>query len=170
MSRPAGAAITELMKALPELQPMARLWSRDPEGAADLIQDTLERALQRLDRYRAGTNAGAWLRAIMYHLAVDRSRQQRREWSFRKRYASEPAEVHVIPEVDKPPPPREPPSDIGAIRRTAERLREPLRGTFLLWLDERLSYKELSQRQGISLNTVATRLLRARRQIRLLAW
>jgi RNA polymerase sigma-70 factor, ECF subfamily len=155
----------EIVGAMPRLVPLARRWARNEGEALDLIQDTVERALSRAASYRAGTNVGAWLRSIMHHLAIDHTRRQRRDGLLREGYR------HVEQNRQAPAPDEaEAPAalafaSIEDVRRAAQRLREPLRGTFLLWLEERLSYKEISRRLRIPPNTVATRLLRARRQV-----
>jgi RNA polymerase sigma-70 factor (ECF subfamily) len=53
--------------------------TRDPELAADLVQDTMVRALQRADQYRGDAPMGAWLRRILHNLAIDRSRRAAKE-------------------------------------------------------------------------------------------
>ena len=40
----------------------------EPAEASDLVQDTFERALRRLDSLRPETNARAWLCTILHHL------------------------------------------------------------------------------------------------------
>ena len=53
--------------------------TRDPSLAADLVQDTFVRALERSDQYRGDAPLGAWLRRILHNLAVDRARRAARE-------------------------------------------------------------------------------------------
>lgn len=53
--------------------------SRDPHLAADLVQDTFVRALERADQYRGDAPLGAWLRRILHNLAIDRARRSSRE-------------------------------------------------------------------------------------------
>jgi RNA polymerase sigma-70 factor (ECF subfamily) len=53
--------------------------TRDPHRAADLVQDTFVRALERLDQFRGESSAGAWMRSILHNLAVDRARRAARE-------------------------------------------------------------------------------------------
>lgn len=57
----------------PALYRFARSLGADPDAAEDLVQHTFLRAFQRRHQYRGG-NRGAWLRRILHHLAVDRSR------------------------------------------------------------------------------------------------
>lgn len=52
---------------------------RDPVEAADLVQDTFVRALERGDQYRGEAPLGGWLRRILHNLAVDRARQASHE-------------------------------------------------------------------------------------------
>jgi RNA polymerase sigma-70 factor (ECF subfamily) len=163
---PPAAVLAEILQSIPRLQRLARLWTRDEESSADLLQDTIERGLRRAASYRRGSNAGAWLRSIMYHLAVDATRRQRREGRLRDYYRPREDELKVPPLDEGELPAPEPVAGLADVRQAALRLREPLRGTFLLWLNERLSYQEISRRQRIPSNTVATRLMRARRQVR----
>lgn len=53
--------------------------TRDPDRAADLVQDTFARALDRSAQYRGDAPLRAWLRRILHNLAVDRARRDRHE-------------------------------------------------------------------------------------------
>lgn len=53
--------------------------TRDPALAADLVQDTFVRAMERSDQYRGDAPLDAWLRRILHNLAVDRGRRSARE-------------------------------------------------------------------------------------------
>lgn len=53
--------------------------TRDPELAADLVQDTFIRALERADQHNEGASLGGWLRRILHNLAIDRARRARHE-------------------------------------------------------------------------------------------
>jgi RNA polymerase sigma-70 factor (ECF subfamily) len=159
----------EIMGAVRRLRPYALRWSPNKHDADDLIQSTAERALLTTAQYRPGTNAAAWLRAIMYHLAVDSARRRSRERAAHAAYSLEwpdhqpGIEDRLVAPIDRRPRP-----SMADVRHASTQLREPLRTTFLLWAVERLSYREISGRQNIPVNTVATRLLRARRELRLI--
>jgi RNA polymerase sigma-70 factor (ECF subfamily) len=162
-------SIVEILGAVHRLRPFAVRWSSNSHDADDLIQSTAERALQTTARYRPGTNATAWLRAIMYHLAVDSARRRTRERALHEAYGHEgPAHQPAIEDGLTAPAEEPPRPTLAEVRVAASRLREPIRGTFLLWANERLSYKEIGRRQNVPINTVATRLLRARRDLRLI--
>jgi RNA polymerase sigma-70 factor, ECF subfamily len=53
--------------------------TRDPQLAADLVQDTFVRALERSDQYRGEAPLRAWLRQILHNLAIDRARRDAKE-------------------------------------------------------------------------------------------
>ena len=53
--------------------------TRDPHAAADLVQDTYVRALERESQYDPTAPAGPWLRRILHNLAVDRARRSAHE-------------------------------------------------------------------------------------------
>ena len=127
------------------------------------MQDTVERAFRMLDTYRPGTSAGAWMRTIMYRLAVDGTRRQRRDRVARREYAAQNAEqaepLERQAEAEHPLP------TLAEVRAAATRLHEPFRTTFDLWAVKGLSYLEISRELGVPVGTVATRLLRARRSL-----
>lgn len=53
--------------------------SRDPHVAADLVQDTFVRAMERAGQYRGDAPVRAWLRRILHNLAIDRARRATHE-------------------------------------------------------------------------------------------
>ena len=53
--------------------------TRDRELAADLVQDTMMRALERADQYRGDAPIRGWLRRILHNLAIDRARRASHE-------------------------------------------------------------------------------------------
>lgn len=63
----------------PALYRMALALTRDPHLAADLVQDTVVRALERSDQYRGDSAPGAWLRRILHNIWIDRGRRSRHE-------------------------------------------------------------------------------------------
>lgn len=69
----------ELAALRDDLYRFALSISRDPHLAADLVQDTFVRALERADQYRGDAPLLGWLRSILHNLAVDRARRRRRE-------------------------------------------------------------------------------------------
>jgi RNA polymerase sigma-70 factor (ECF subfamily) len=52
---------------------------RDPDLAADLVQDTVVRAIEKGSQYRGDGELLSWLRQVLHNLAMDRARRSRRE-------------------------------------------------------------------------------------------
>lgn len=69
----------DLADHLDDLYRFALSLTRDPHQAADLVQDTVVRALERADQYRADAPLGHWLTRIAHNLFRDRARRARRE-------------------------------------------------------------------------------------------
>ena len=76
-----AAAMTadDLADEIPGLYLFARALVRDEHLAADLVQDTLARAIERTEQYRHDAPLGAWLKRILRNLAIDRARRSERE-------------------------------------------------------------------------------------------
>lgn len=53
--------------------------TRDPDLAADLVQDTFVRAVERGDQFRGDSSLRSWLRRILHNLAIDRARRSHHE-------------------------------------------------------------------------------------------
>ena len=72
MSSKRDAVIAEL----PKLRRYATALIGDSAGADDLVQDTVERALSRLQLWKSGTNMRGWLFTIIHNLHVNAVRKQ----------------------------------------------------------------------------------------------
>ena len=70
---------TELADHLDALHRYALSVTRDPDLAADTVQDTVVRALERRDRYRDDAPLAHWLIRIAHNLIIDRARRSSRE-------------------------------------------------------------------------------------------
>lgn len=80
--RAAGASALDgdaVAEALAELYPFALSLTRQPDAAADLLQDAYVRAMERAGQFQGTGPLGAWLRRIVHHLAIDRGRRSARE-------------------------------------------------------------------------------------------
>jgi RNA polymerase sigma-70 factor (ECF subfamily) len=64
---------------LDDLRRFARSLTSDGAAADDLVQDTFERALTRVEQFRGDSSLRTWLHSILHHLAVDRARRSARE-------------------------------------------------------------------------------------------
>ncbi len=63
----------------------------DPDTADDLAQETFERAIGSLHRYRADGPARHWILTIARRVCVDSTRRRRRARRLQQRLADQPA-------------------------------------------------------------------------------
>lgn len=148
---------SHLIACLPRLRRYARALVGDRAGADDLVQDTMERAWQKLSSWRKGSDMRPWLFSIMHNLHVDQRRKP------------------VIPTValddeDALATPAYAPDRLvgydleSALRLLAAEQREIL----LLVVLEEMTYEEVAATLSIPIGTVMSRLSRARERLRTL--
>jgi len=132
---------------------------RDPDEARDLVQETYARALERTPPWLSERHALGWLRQVLHNLALDRLRLRRRRPHV---------DLQQIPELTAPPlePLAAPCVEHEQLCACAARLTPALRDVYRLHDLEGVSYREIGARLQIPLNTVGTRLRRARRKLR----
>jgi RNA polymerase sigma-70 factor (ECF subfamily) len=150
----------ELAAHWPDLLRQARRLMSNASDAKDLVQDTFERAVRAFPTFRAGTNLRAWLYTIMVRRARDHFRRAR----VRGATAVEP---------DALPAPSDEPEEMPWTRVTPEdfaaalgRLKPTFREVFEMHEVHHLPYSDIATRLGVPINTVATRLRRAREKLR----
>jgi RNA polymerase sigma-70 factor (ECF subfamily) len=145
------------------LQATALRLCGNPTDARDLVQDTLERGLRNLARYKPGTDGRAWLLTILHHIFIDRCRSRTRE--RRADVSAEDVEERVAaPEAEVLPAwaaisPEQ-------LREALDKIPEEFRLVYQLHSLEGRSYIEIAERLGIPKATVGTRLIRARRRLK----
>lgn len=154
-----GALVCE---NLPFMQHRARQLCRGHVDADDVVQDAVVRAFEIAHQLRDRRNARAWLRRIVFSTFIDALRRQRRRQA-------------VTLEVDPPDVPTEDPglppwAELSAddVRCALARLSEEVRTTYQMFELEGRSYGEIATTLTIPKGTVGTRVLRARRQLRML--
>ncbi|MBA1200211.1 sigma-70 family RNA polymerase sigma factor [Pseudomonas capeferrum] len=138
------------------------LWlSREPGGADDLVQATVERALTRRDQQRDAEGLRPWLFAILYRLFLDGKRRERlhARWLSWFGHAPDEATGNETESIILAQ------ADLEAFAR----LPDEQRALLLLVSVEGLSYREVSQALDIPMGTVMSRLSRARAAFRVLA-
>lgn len=145
-----------------ELRGVARRLCREPPAAADLVQDTLERAWRHLDALHEDARARSWLVRIMRNAWLDQLRRRRAEVSFEE--APEPA----APAAADEEPPWWARVTRDDLRRAIEQLAEPYRSAAALHDLDGHSYREVARLLGIPTATAATRIHRAHGRLRAL--
>lgn len=143
---------------IPRLRRYARALIGDDGEADDLIQDTLERGIARIEQWREGENPRKWLFSILHNLHVDGLRRRSRR------------PLHVgLENVGAEQ--CEPPADTGTGRdldKALQMLSLEQREVVLLVGLEGLSYLEAAEVLQVPVGTVMSRLARGRDRLRLL--
>jgi RNA polymerase sigma-70 factor, ECF subfamily len=153
---------TELLEAhIPGLRRYAYALLRgDREGADDLVQDSLERALSCWHQRRNDGELRGWIYTILYHRFVTDRRRQLRDIGHRA--------LTDILETEQPG------VEGGQERALAHRdllrgfaeLPEEQRSVLLLIAVEDFSYREAARILGLPIGTVMSRLSRGRERLR----
>jgi RNA polymerase sigma-70 factor, ECF subfamily len=159
-----GGVDPALLRAVLALQPLllavARRLCGNAGDAADLVQDVIESALRSGDRLGAVDNLRSWMITILNNKAIDLFRVRSHE---------------VLTEVEAEAPwiaPQPEDAPLWAKVTTEQlvtavaQLEEPFRTTFRLKAFERRSYKEIALLQAIPIETVGSRLSRARERLK----
>lgn len=138
---------------IPRLRRYARALTHDVSWADDLVQDTLERALQRRWLFRINSNLTAWLFTMLYRLYLNEAKRRTR--------------VSVVPDDEslEPAASGDPALQLD-MRRALDSLSAEHRAVIILIGLEQMSYQEVAEVLDIPLGTVMSRLTRARTQLR----
>ena len=151
---------------LPHLEALyrtaVRLLNGNRDEANDLVQDTFTQAWNSFNRYERGTNARAWLYAIL----MNKARHYHRRSATRKVISlSDHGNENLLETVESSPLVPESISDEG-ILAALDQLSEEHREVVLLADVQEFSYKEVAQILEIPIGTVMSRLSRARSGLR----
>lgn len=148
-------ASPDLIEHLPRLRRYARALTGDAGRADDLVQDTLERALAKLDLWRPGSDLRAWLFTLMHNLFVNQIRARR------------PQETALDDAPDQPVSGGQLEAMVARdLHAALLRLPDEQREVLLLVGLEQFGYAEAAQVLGVPVGTVMSRLARARERMR----
>lgn len=132
--------------------------TRDPHLAADLVQDTMVRALERADQYRGDAALISWLKRILHNLAIDKGRRASKELLVDEVEESWMSDVYSVDPVAV--------AEQLELRSQLEEalLRLPFiyRTTLILHDAEQWTVAEIAELQGISVPACKQRLRRGR--------
>lgn len=177
-SKPASPDVREeLSRALVEhgdrLYALALRVTRDPDLAADALQEAFATALERAAGFRGESSLGTWLHRIVYNKAIDLLRKRRKE-------AALPDEESAFlgPEDDRlsrSPSWSRPPDEIllgaeavAALDRAVQELTPVQRMVFEMREVEGRTTEEVAEILDIPAGTVRVHLHRARLRLRAL--
>jgi RNA polymerase sigma-70 factor (ECF subfamily) len=153
----------ELMDHVPRLRRYARNLIYNRDLADDLVQDTLERALSRTERFQAGTDLRAWLFTIMHNLFVNHMRQVSR-WAAHVSVGNDSVsenEFEVRASLTRT-------LEVRDLDYALQRLPAEQRVVVLLVGLEEMSYADVALALEIPIGTVMSRLSRGRKRLRAL--
>ncbi len=154
----------EVMSNLDSMYRYALHLVRNPEDAGDLVQETCARSLKAADKFKRGTNARAWLFAIMRNIFFNQYRAKSRgeipsDWTdevvsgdqrFTGSVWPQPFEMFLRSVMRED------------IDKAMDELSADFRSVVLLCDVEGFSYAEAAELLEIPVGTVRSRLHRAR--------
>lgn len=149
----------ELAALLPRLRRFARSLTHATADADDLVQLSLERALNARAQWQPGTRLDAWMYRIMKNAWIDETRARtRRDRVLAPPEAGENVGVDARPAVEAR-------IDVGNVARAMAALPDEQRLAVALVLVEGLSYKEAAEVLDVPMGTLTSRLVRGRQAL-----
>ncbi|RMF14025.1 MAG: RNA polymerase sigma factor [Alphaproteobacteria bacterium] len=143
---------------MPHLRRYARALTRDPESADDLVQDALERAISRLEKFEPGTDLRSWMFTIMHNIFIDHCRRAKRQGAsvpieeWMKNAHAGPTQITAL--------------EVRDLADHLDRLSEHERRVVELVAIDGKKYEEAAEELGVAVGTIKSRLFRARENLR----
>jgi len=144
-----------IVAEIPRLRRYARALTGQSDTADDLVQDTLERALEKWHLWHSAREFRPWLFSIMHNLHVDtRRRAGRIDYCDNDELAEVPQRSEATDALE-----------LRDLDRALALLPTEQRAVLLLVGLEELSYAEAARALGVPQGTVMSRLSRARSRL-----
>lgn len=169
-------AVTEALKCYldgrnPEARSFALGLCRDAEEADELVQEACYRALKARKKHDATKAVRSWLFTILRHVFMDSRRRKERRHGLSLDYCcgvDDSAPLHeTLPGADEDMLERLERAEAAAqVRRAVARLHRKEREVLTLCDARGMAYTEAAETLGVPLNTVRSRLHRARVKLR----
>lgn len=148
-----------MIELLPRLRRFAYALTGSMDHADDLVQDTCERALARIDQWTPGTRLDSWMYRIAQNLWLDRGRT--------KRSRGEPIDIDTLHDLAGSDGRRvtEGRLTLMAVCEKMQSLSPDQQVLIALVCVEGLTYKEAAAVLELPIGTVMSRLARARQAL-----
>jgi RNA polymerase sigma-70 factor (ECF subfamily) len=146
----------EMLQLIPALRAFAVSLTGSTDAADDLVQETLVRAMARIETFEPGTNMGAWLFTILRNLVFSQSRQKRRDAAYRVACGQQSGKTH---------PEQHGKVELMQMRQALMRLPPEQREAIILVGASGLSYEEAAAVIHCAVGTVKSRVSRARERL-----
>lgn len=144
-----------IVAEIPRLRRYARALTGQAHAADDLVQDTLERALDKWRFWQSGRDLRPWLFSIMHNLHVDTRRRE-----GRIDYCDDDALPEMAQRAEQMDA-----LELQDLDRALALLPTDQREVLLLVALEELSYADIARALNIPQGTVMSRLSRARSRL-----
>ena len=150
---------TQLAGEIPHLRRFARALAGDAALADDLVQDCVERALNKSHLYDPARPLRAWLYAVLRNNHISSLRRQRRSGVVKSVDDLAEGEGVTLPQ-------QEPLLSVSSVGAALDRLALQHREVIVLVALEEMSYRDVAEILGVPLGTVMSRLSRGREHLR----
>ncbi len=146
---------TQLAGELPHLRRFARALAGDASLADDLVQDCIERALNKSHLYDPARPLRAWLYAVLRNLFISGIRRDSRSTVVK-------SVEHLAGSEGAVRPVQEDRLSVALINDALDQLPQQHREVIVLVALEEMSYRDVAEITGVPIGTVMSRLSRAR--------
>ncbi|WP_226893538.1 sigma-70 family RNA polymerase sigma factor [Nisaea sediminum] len=147
-----------LTEEIPHLRRYARVLTRGGDGADDLVQSCLERALSRFHLWQQDRRLRPWLFTIMHNIFVNQVRSR----AVRPDLVSIDAGTVQLSSAAE----QEQRAEVRQVLAALDSLNDDQREAVMLVAVEGLSYEEAAQILGVRTGTLMSRLHRGRERLR----
>jgi RNA polymerase sigma factor (sigma-70 family) len=146
-----------IVKSIPALRAFARSLVRDPVEADDLVQETLAKAITKIDQFEPGTRLQSWLFTILRNTFYTRCRKTNRE---------RPGDVDCVSALPWSQATQEWSAELRSVLTAVRRLPQTQREVLVLVAMLGVEYEEAAKICGCPIGTIKSRLNRARAQLK----
>lgn len=133
----------------------------DSENAADLVQETMLKALTYRDKFQQNTNFKAWIYTIMKNTFIN---DYRKNVKTRNTFDTSNNDFHLLFSKDKVYPSPDSFYSTKEIHKTIDSLEDEYRIPFTMFLDG-YKYKEISDELNLPIGTVKSRIFFTRKKL-----